>query len=132
MGQRFKGFMPVVLFFILLNAMLISGKNTLKKWETDQEVLIIGNAILFLVTLVSFLMLKRSFRHSNPNVFVRSVFGSFMIKLLVCIIAVFIYISVFRQDLNKPALFTCMALYLVYTIMEVAALMKLLKQKANG
>jgi len=132
MAQRSKGFLPVLILFVLLNSFFISGKSLLGKWGADQEVLIIGNAILFLVTVISFFMLRRSFTHSNPNVFVRSVFGSFMIKLFVCIIVVAIYIGLNKKDLNKPALFTCMGLYLVYTFMEVGALMKMLKHKANG
>jgi len=37
-----------------------------------------------------------------------------------------------KKDLNKPALFACMALYLVYTFVEVSSLQKLLKQKKNA
>jgi hypothetical protein len=55
-----------------------------------------------------------------------------MIKFFVCLAVVFIYIASVKKELNKPALFTCMGLYLVYTIMEVGILMKLLKKKANG
>jgi hypothetical protein len=130
--RKFKGFFPVVLFFILLNSFFISGKNLLARWNVDQDVLIIGNALLFTLTFVSFLLAHRGMNHSNPNVFIRAVYLSVMLKLFICIIAVFVYISIYKKELNKPALFACMGLYLVYTFMEVGILMKMLKQKKNA
>ena len=133
MGRnRFRGFMPILLFFILLNAFFISGKSILQKWNMDQDIVIIGNAILFIITLISFLLALRGLNNSNPHAFVRSVYMSVMLKLFVCMIAAFIYISMYKANLNKPALFTCMGLYLVYTFMEVGVLMKMLKQKKNA
>lgn len=133
MGKnKLKGFMPVLLVFIVLNAFFISGKNMLQGWNLDQDVAIIGNALLFVITLISYLLAQRGLKNPNPYAFVRSVYGSVMIKLFVCIIAAFIYIAMYKTKLNKPALFLCMALYLVYTFLEVASLMKLLKQKKNA
>ena len=133
MGKnKLKGFMPVILVFIVLNGFFISGKNMLQRWNVDQDVVIIGNTLLFLITLLSYLLALRGLNHSNPHVFFRSVYVSVMLKLFVCIIAAFVYISMYKNNLNKPALFTCMGLYLVYTFLEVSVLMKLLKQKKNA
>lgn len=127
--RRFKSFAPVVFFFIALNGFFIAGKNMLAKWGIDQDVVIIGNLLLFLITLISFVLGLRGLKNPNPHAFVRSVYTSMMLKLFLCVIAAFIYISMYRDNLNKPALFTCMGLYLVYTFMEVSVLMKLLKEK---
>jgi hypothetical protein len=123
--------MPVILFFILLNGFFISGKSLLARWNADQNVLIIGNLLLFVVTGISFFIAFRGLNKPNPHAFVRSVYLSIMIKLFICMIAAFIYISIYQKNLNKPALFICMALYLVYTFMEVGVLMKLLRTKNN-
>ena len=72
---------------------------------------------------------KKGLNNPNPHAFVRSVYGSIMIKLFLCIIVALIYIAIYQKQLNKPALFTCMGLYLVYTFMEVSILMKMLKHK---
>ena len=104
----------------------------LLRWNADQDVLIIGNAILFAVTLISFFMARRGIENSNPHAFVRSVMGSIMIKLFICVIAAGIYIAIYKKGLNKPALFICMGLYLVYTFMEVGVLMKMLKERKNA
>ncbi len=123
---------PIVLLFIMLSAFFISGTTLLQRWNADQEVLIIGNLVLFVIFLLSFFVAQKGFKTTNPHAFVRSVYGSMMIKLFICIIAAFIYIAIYKKDLNKPALFTLMGLYLVYTFVEVATLTKMLKQKANG
>jgi hypothetical protein len=133
MGKnKLKGFLPVILVFIVLNGFFISAKNMLQRWNVDQDVVIIGNALLFIITIISFLLAQRGLNHSNPHAFVRSVYMSVMLKLFICIIAAFIYISMFKAGLNKPALFTCMGLYLVYTFLEVSVLTKMLKQKKDA
>jgi len=123
---------PMILVFILLNAFFIAGKNVLTRWGVDQSVVIAGNLILFAVSLASFLLTRRSLASANPNAFVRAMYGSFMIKFFVCAIAAFVYIMAVKKEVSKPALITCMALYIAYTAIEVSALTKLLKQKKNA
>ena len=132
MSRNRKAFLPIILLFIILNGFFIGGKTMLQRWGADQNVLIIGNLLLFGITLMSFLMAQRGLKSTNPHAFVRSVYGSIMIKLFVCLIAAFIYIAMFRKELNKPAFFTLMGLYLVYTFIEVSTLTKMLKGRANG
>lgn len=132
MKRKSKAFTPVILFFIISNAFLLVFKGRMEEWGFDRNVVVIGNAILFAITGISYMMAQRGLSHTNPNVFFRAVYGSIMIKLFICMIAAFIYISMNKADLNKPALFTCMGLYLVYTFMEVAVLMKQLREKKHG
>jgi hypothetical protein len=123
---------PMILVFILLNAFFIAGKNMLARWGVDQSVVIVGNLILFVVSLASFLLTRRSLASANPNAFVRAMYGSFMIKFFVCAIAAFAYIIAVKKEVNKPALIVCMGLYIVYTAIEVSALTKLLKRRKNA
>ena len=125
-------FVPVVLLFIILNALFLTAKNWLLKYGFSQEVLIMGNLILFLVTLVSLYFHVKGFLHKNIQVFFRSVYGSLMVKMVVCAAAVIIYALLSRPNLNKPALYICMALYFVYSFIEVRMLFRLLKQKKNN
>ncbi|HJW17501.1 MAG TPA: hypothetical protein VJ499_10295 [Flavisolibacter sp.] len=129
--RNFKSFFPIVLFYIVLNGFFITGKNILNRWGMDQDVLIIGNLMLLLITLVSFFLAQKGLKNPNPHAFVRSVYSGMMIKLFLCVIAVFIYVSLYKTTYNKPALFTCMALYLVYSFMEVSILMKLLRKSPH-
>jgi len=123
---------PIIVLFIVLNAFFLVDKNFLEQHGFDQGVLVIGNLVLFGATLLSFFSARRGLAATNPNAFVRSVYASIMVKLLICIIAAVIYIFMFRKNLSKPALFACMGLYLVYTFIEVSVLTKLLKEKKNA
>ena len=129
MKGNLKGLLPVVIFFALLNLILLAGRSKLDGWGTDSGVLFIGNGLLFIITVISFFIAHKGVYHPNPNVFMRTIMGSIMLKMLLLIIVAFIYISVFKKDINKPALFILMGLYLVYTFLEVSGLMKMLKQK---
>jgi len=129
--KRFKALTPVIILFIALNAFFISGRNMLARWHIDQDVVIIGNLVLLLITLLSFMLALRGLNNSNPHAFVRSVYSSMIIKLFICIIAVFGYVFLNKNSYNKFGLFFCMGLYLVYSFMEVSILMKLLKGKTN-
>jgi hypothetical protein len=122
---------PMILIFIFLNAFFIVGKTWLANKGIDQSVLIAGNLLLFLVSLITFLITYRSLKAKNPNVFVRAMYGGFIIKFFVVAIAAFIYIMMTKKNVNKPALFICMGLYVLYTFFEVSSLIRVLKQKKN-
>ncbi|MEO6611790.1 MAG: hypothetical protein ABIT05_02615 [Chitinophagaceae bacterium] len=98
----------------------------------DGWVVLSANVIIYFATAFSFWFSERSLRSPNPNASVRSLYGSFMIKFFVIIMAALIYIMVEKKNVNKPALFVSMGLYLVYTILEVSSLQKLLKQKKDA
>ncbi len=123
---------PMLLVFIALNIFFIAGKSLLDQWGADQQVLIIGNILVFLVSFSAYFISYKALRSSNPQAFVRAMYGSFIIKFFVIAIAAFVYIQVTKKDVNKFSLFACMGLYLVYTFLEVSALMKLLKLKKNA
>ncbi len=54
-----------------------------------------------------------------------------MVKLFACAGAAFIYILLSEKNLNKPALFASMFLYLVYTFVELSVIMKRSNAKKN-
>lgn len=123
---------PVIIVFILINAFFIIGKDWLIKKGVDQDVLIIGNLLLFVVTLFTFLLTLRSLKSTNSYAFVRGMYSGFLVKFFVIAAAAFIYIVVSKNGVNKPALFSCMGLYIIYSFFEVSTLLKVLKQKKNA
>jgi hypothetical protein len=129
--NRFREFAPVILIFIILNALFISGRSMLQGWNMSQDVVIGGNLLLFAITFFSFLMAERGLQSKNPHAFIRSVYSSILIKFFICIIAAFVYISINKKDINKAGLFTVMGLYLVYTFTEVMILTRILKKRKN-
>jgi hypothetical protein len=129
--NRFRDFAPVVLLFVVINALAIALRSRWTAWNVDQDLLIGGNLYLFAITFISFLIAYRGLQNKNPNVFVRSIYGSIMFKLFLTLIAAFVYIAIQRRGLNKPAFFGLMGLYLVYTFVEVAVLTRLLRRMPN-
>lgn len=130
--SRFREFVPVLVIFVVVNAILVAGSSWLGKTGISQQMVMGGNLFLLAITFFSFLIAERGLQKENPHAFVRAVYLSIMIKLFACIIAAFIYISINKSSVNKPGLFTCMGLYLVYTFVEVSALTKMLKKAKNG
>jgi hypothetical protein len=130
--EGLKYFRPAVFIFIFLTAFFITGKNFLVKKGFDPDVLLIGNIFLFLVTGFSFWLMSNGMKAKNNHAFIRSVYGGIMIKLFSCIVAAVIYIMTAKKDVNKPALFACMALYAVYTAIEVKGLMKRSAKQTNA
>jgi hypothetical protein len=121
---------PIILLFIILNAFIIVFRRSLTSEGFSVDMLIIGNIILFGITLVSFILLNRGMKASSTPAFLRSIYGSFMIKFFIVAVSVFGYAFFAKADLNKPGLFTLMFLYLVYTFFEIKTLMKL-SRKGN-
>lgn len=127
-----KPWFPLALVFILLNAVIFAAKNLLEKQGFDPSVLLAANAIVFLASFLSLMVSIRSLNSTNPNAAVRSIYGSFMIKFFIIIIAAFVYIMTMKKQINKPSLFTGMGLYIVYTIVETIILQKMLRTKRNA
>ena len=132
MKPAFRAFLPILAAFIFINAFLISAPALLEKWSVDRNVIIIGNLILFIATAVSYYFYSKSLTNNNAQAFVRMITAGMFIKLLLCLGASFIYIMLAGKDVNLGGVIGCMALYMIYTIIEVSALMKLSKKNKNA
>jgi hypothetical protein len=127
-----KSLMPFFFLFVVINSIAIVFRGRMTSLGFDTNVLIIGNFFLCSITFFSFYMLYKGMKAATTAGFLRSVYGSFIIKLLVVAILVFGYAFMYKEKINKPSLFSCMFLYLLYTFMETRALLKLSKIKTNG
>lgn len=130
--QALRFFRPAIFIFFLLNLGFFTLQNRLKEWGFHQEVLVYGNIIVFAICLITYLMSAKGLKSKNNHLFFRLVYGGFIIKLFLIAGIAFAYIMTFKKEVNKPALFLCMGLYVVYTIIEVNGLMKLGKQKPDA
>jgi hypothetical protein len=122
-----KAFLPIFVFFLIVCLLIVSLPSVLHEWNTDHRVLLGGNELLFFVTAVSYWLHVRSLRNSNPHVFVRMVYGSLLVKMLVCCVAVVLY-GWRNHAVNRNAIIGCFILYIIYTSLEVRVLMQLTKK----
>ena len=127
-----KKIMPVILMFIAITAIVFILKSVLKSIGFDINFLLIGNLILFVLSISGFLIQMRALRSANINAFIRGIYSSLLLKLFIIATAVLIYVFLNRENVNKQSLFTCMGLYFVYTIIEVKQLMKISRRKTNA
>ena len=123
---------PLLIVFVALTAFFITGKSWLQKQGIDPEVLIIGNLVIFAATIGALWVLMKGGASGNPQSFVRSMYGSFMIRFFVIILAAFIYIMTAKKNVNKPAIIACAGIYMVYSFIERSILLKLMKRKKDA
>lgn len=126
-----KAFRPIIIVFVLLNAGFFGARSLLAKWNIDANVLVIGNLILFVATTASFYFYLKSLQDNRAHTFVRFIYTGMFIKLGLCLVASFLYIMVAGKQVNKGGIIGCMAIYFLYTVMEVVILTKLSRQKKN-
>ena len=127
-----KKFIPVVLLFVLITAMIFILKSFLKSNGFNINFLLTGNLILFVLSISGFLIQMRGLRSANINAFMRGIYSSLLLKMFIIVIAVLIYVFINGGNVNKPSLFTCMALYFLYTAVEVKQLMKIARKKSDA
>jgi len=121
-------FRPIIIFFILVNAVCLSAGNWFDKKGIDHIVLMYGNLILFILTLVACLIHIRAHKNNNPYAFVRAVTLASFLKLIVIAISVVIYFTAAKTR-SIYAIAIAMAVYIVYTIFEVRGAMRLNRER---
>jgi uncharacterized membrane protein YfcA len=124
-----RSFLPIVLTFILVSVLALAVPSMLAAWKVDHAVLLGGNGLLFLLTALSFYLYARGLRNDNVQAFLRVMYGSMLIKFVGCLLAVLIYALVSRQGVNRNGIFGCLIVYMLYTFLEVRALLQLSKSK---
>lgn len=87
-------------------------------------VLEIGNAIMLVLSLSSFALITKQ-AGKNGSAFVRGVSGSSLLKLMVCMIAVVIYVAGSRGNIYKPGIFVLMGIYAIYSATETVLLSRM-------
>ncbi len=126
-----KNIVPLVSVFLITAALIFIFKQFLELHGFDWQILSGGNIFIYLITAVSMHLLTKGMNAADTNAFLRNAYGAVLIKLFACAGAAFIYIALSGKNLNKPALFASMGLYLIYTFVELSLIMKQSNAKKN-
>ncbi|MEP7239057.1 MAG: hypothetical protein ABI685_14355 [Ferruginibacter sp.] len=129
MNFSFKPVLPLFITFLVLTVLCFAGCFFFAEKGINYAVVMGGNCLFFLISLFVFRMQYVAMQNSNPNVFIRSVMGGMIIKVFACVIAVVAYYFISGTAFNKPAVYLCMVIYIVYLVVEVRTIMKLNKTK---
>lgn len=129
-----KSFLPILFVFLLSGLSIWLARALLAGWNTDYRVLLVGNGILLLVTAISFWLYIKALHNSNAHAFLRVMYGSLLIKMLVCLLATFFYAIIAGRGVNRNGVIGCFMLYIVYTFLEVKSLMNMTTKRTvkNG
>ena len=125
-----RSFLPIVLAFVVCSGLILIARPLWIGWAADPGVLLVGNVLLFLVTAASFYLYTRGLHNKNIHAFIRVMYGSLLVKLLVCMLAALIYGAIMRQAVNRNGIIGCFVLYVLYTILEIRILLQLSKKNA--
>ena len=125
-------FRAASIFFILVNAGAVLFRDKLESYGFDLILVIIGNLFLFFVSGFSFMLMVKGLAAKNNTTFLRMFYSSFIFKFILVAIAAFIYIMYANKEVNKPGIFLCLGLYLIYTVIEVSVLLKVSKESTNA
>jgi len=125
-------FRPILLIFIFLSIVFAVASSALASRGIDYRVLFAGNILLFAVTTASFFLYVKGLGNKNMHAFVRVMYGSLLVKFMVCLVAVLIYASVMKTGVNRNGIFGCFILYVLYTWLEVRILLRLSGTKSDN
>jgi hypothetical protein len=132
MKEIYNKSVPVIVLFILVNSLAFIFKTFLHDHGFGIKFLLTANLLLFCLSQLAFFIQMRGLKSVNINAFIRSVYASLLIKIFIVIIALAVYLFITKGKINRPSLFTSMALYILYTFIEVRQLMKISRRKTNG
>lgn len=108
-----KGFIRILVIFLLVLALTFVLKQTLIENKVDPVVVGFGNLILFLAGGLTLLLYGKAKNTANPHQFTRNVYAAFVIKFFILVTAAMLYFY-FSGDISVRAVFVCLALYFVY------------------
>lgn len=130
--QATRNFLPAIIIFLVLNTGFLAMMKRLESWGFHYSVLVFGNILIFGISFLSYWMGVKGLTTKNSHAFFRWVYGSIMLKLFLLAAIAAVYILAMKKEVNKPGLFFCIGLYVIYTFIEVSALMKVNKQQTNA
>jgi hypothetical protein len=119
---------PVIWLFLLVNIFTAVFYSTFISIETDPDVLLIGKAYICILTLVSYWFMSTGAKSKSTVQFTSSVYGSFLIKMVLSVLIVVLYSKLAGKKMNSNGIIGCLFIYLIYMFLEVRGLMTLFRK----
>lgn len=111
--KKVRPFLPLLLIFLAINTVAIVFAKQLLAFKIDNGLVIGGNCIIFFASILAFWVYGNAMQKTNGHGFVRVVYGGFVIKFFVLVVAAMVYF-LFAEEINKNGVFVCLGLYLLY------------------
>jgi len=124
-----KKFYPIIILFLVVALLINTSTNFLLHYNINNQVLNAANLFLLSISIFSMTLQLKAMGNKNPNVFIRSVMSSMLLKMFCSMIAIGLYVYTSGNDFNKKGVFISLFLYLIYLSVEVFTLIKLNNKK---
>ena len=118
--------MIIALLFIVISIIFYVLKQQVPGYQLG--VLMAGNIIMAALSAGSYVMVTRQLKNSSAA-FVRGVYSSSFLKLMICMIGIVIYVLLNRDHIHKPTVYLLFGLYAIYTVPETMTLSKQARTK---
>ncbi|MCX6337361.1 MAG: hypothetical protein NT153_08790 [Bacteroidetes bacterium] len=119
MQQKQQIFIPISIVFVVVTIVSLVFSTQLNAFKINQWVVIGSNTILFVFSLYNVVQHNKAMQQTNPHAMIRGVMGSVILKLFVLGTAAFVYLYNAGENKNMNGLFIGMALYILYTWLDV-------------
>ena len=129
MQSPIKAFIPLIFILIIFNVIPLVFAGTLNRYNINGSVIIGANILFFLLSIFTFFLQQKAMVNKNAHAFVRAVTSAMLLKMIVCVVAVILYVYASGDKFNKRAVFASLILYLVYLFSEVLIVMKMNKKQ---
>jgi hypothetical protein len=123
-----KAVRPILILFVFVNLIGMSFYSNFSKSGLDADILLVGNLFVFIITIFSFWMMLRGLKAKSTTAFLSSIYGSFIIKLVISGLLTVAYAKLKGAEMNTPAIFSSLFLYLIYTFLEVKGLLAMIRK----
>ena len=118
-----KKFIPLIIVFVLISALLLLFGKQLEAKGFDTDVILLGNVAIFGISILAQWMYAAALNSSKSYGFVRQVYGGFILKFFALLVFAMVYFY-FAKEINKPAVFTCMVIYLLYNFLGTSQVVR--------
>src|SRR4051812_19213351 len=115
----------IVVIFVVLSTAFFVLKSYFPGYNLP--VLETGNTIMATLSLITFFLVNRQL-DSRAEAFVRGVYSASFLKLMVCMVAILVYVLLNREHIHKPSVFVLFGIYIIYTITETILLQRIVKE----
>jgi len=132
MKKNYNKLIPVIVLFLVVNLCVFAGRNFLHSQGFAIRFLLAANFLLLGLSVAGFFIQLKTLGAVNVHAFARGIYTSLLLKIFTVIAVLGVYLYINQGHVNRASLFTAMALYIVYTVVEVKQLMKISTRKSNA
>ena len=115
----------IVILFIVLSVIFYMLQTYAPAYSFN--LLMGGNIVMALLSFLTYRIVKKQIK-GKPQAFVRGVYSSTFLKLMVCMIGIVAYVMINRQSIHKPSIFVLFGIYAVYSFFETITISRLAKE----